>query len=122
MNAEGAKQIEITPYAILAAVLFNINKTEKAKVKPDDSEDEIEIDVRTVGVETEKDASVCIMPMEKIMHYATIPYDYKVRVQDGHLIVSFERRNEIKAHIYGANGKQVSTESPAIKRLLDRMV
>lgn len=122
MRPEEAKQIEITPYAILAAVLFNVNKTEKIKVKPDDGDEEVDVEVRSIGLETEKDALVCIMPMEKLMHYATVPYDYKVRVRDGHAIVSFEKRNEVKAHIYGTNGKVLQSESPAVKRLLDRMV
>lgn len=116
--------VEINPYAVLAAVLFNINKTELVKVKPDDASPEVEMEVRSVGVETEDDACICVIPIEKILHYMQHPHSFRLRVEDGHAILSFEKQSEIKQALFAANGQKLISQedSPAIKRLREKLI
>lgn len=118
------KTVEINPYAVLAAILFNINKTENVQVQADDSSEPIEMEVRSVGVEAEGDACVCIIPIEKVLHYMQVPHSFRLKIEDGHAIISFEKQSEIKQALYAANGQKLISQedSPAIKNLIARFV
>ena len=106
--------------AILAAILFNINKTELVKVKPDDASPEVEILSQCVGIEQEEDALVCVIPMEKIAKFACIPYRFQFKVDEGHAIISFEKLDNTSSLVNPA-GQQIATESAAIHNLIKRL-
>lgn len=74
------QNLQISPVALLAAVLYHCTDTVKAMVKPDDSDTEIEIDVPLISVQKEADTVVCMIPMSKIMHFATHVYDMQFNV------------------------------------------
>ena len=99
--------------AILAAILFNINKSEKIKVKPDDAADEIELETTPVAIAREGDSVVCVFPMERVVKYATQPHDIKIMFQDGHVIVAVEPHVN-RPTLYTANGQPKHELSPKI--------
>lgn len=111
--------IGISPLAILAAVLFNYGKAEKVKVKMDDSEDEKDILVESIGVESDGEAAVCCIPLEKVMKYATQNYNFKFKVADGEIRLSCEKQYN-RTPIYAANGQAVERESPVIEKLFEK--
>lgn len=115
--------VQITPYAILAAILFNLDKTEQAKVKADDSGEDVTIDAPVVSVECEGDALVCAIPTDKVAHFAETVYDCKIMSKSGHMLISFERRKDGGGiALVAANGKPIAPQnSAAINKLLERM-
>lgn len=114
------KQGEIKLEAVLSAILFYLGTTEKIKVKPDDASPEIEIEVTPVGIMKEDEALVCVIPVEKVFKYASIPYEFKVIAKDGHLIIAIEKQYN-KTALYTANGQRAVTSSPTIDRLLTKL-
>lgn len=110
---------QISPFAILAGILFNINKAEKITVQPDDSSEPVEIMTRCVGLESDGDALVCILPVEKVMHFAENVYDCNVKIDAGHMLVCFEKRQNTPT-IYTADGAPVRRESTKIAELIER--
>lgn len=112
---------QINPYVVLAAILFNLNKTKKVMIKPDDASPEIEVELGCVGVQTEEDiATVCVFPMEEFIKFQSIPYDFSMRVDNGHVIISFEKHYK-KTALFTANGEAIATKSPVIERLLTKL-
>lgn len=112
--------ININPLAVLAAVVFNIGKTDEIEIKCDDSERPKKMLVKPLATATEEEAAVCILPMEKIIKYAATPYTFKFRVEGDTAIVSFEKAS-ITTQILAPNGKQISTESEVISKLLQQL-
>ena len=115
------QQVQITPVAILAAILFNLNKTETIKVPVDDSVEEVEVQAPCVGIEQTDEAIVCIIPMDKIIHFAINSYDFQFRVEQGIAVVSFEKHVFTGADLYAANGSKVAKQSEVIKELLEKL-
>lgn len=105
---------------VLCGILFNLNKREKVKIKPDDASPEIEIEVTPVGVLSEDDALVCVIPYEKVLKYSQVPYDIKIQAQDGHLILSIEKQHN-KSSLFTAHGEKIVNDSPVIQRLLSKL-
>ena len=120
METATEQQIQITPYAILAAILFNLDKTETVKVKPDDQQDEIEVLSDCVGLVVQDEALVCMIRMDKIMHFATSTYNFQFKVEDGHAIISFDKASPAPT-LVAANGQAIIHESPLIKELTERL-
>lgn len=112
--------VEINPLALLAAVLFNAGKTEKIKVKPDDGGEEIEVDSACIGIEEEGDALVCILTVDKLMHFMQTAYDFKFRINNGMAILSFEKQ-EAAPTLLNANGQKIATESEVVQKLMERL-
>lgn len=120
METEMQQQIQITPYAILAAILFNLDKTETVKVKADDQAEDIEVLSNCVGLAVQDDALVCMLRMDKIMHFATSTYNFQFKIEDGHAVISFEKATPAPT-LLAANGAPIAQESPLIKELTERL-
>lgn len=114
-------QIEINPMAILAAVLFNLGKTETVKVKPDDSPIEMQTVRQVVGIESQDDSLVCKLAMDKIMYYMVEnPTEIKVKIHEGYLTLMFEKATPA-ARILNTNGQVIGGESEVLKQLEERL-
>lgn len=112
--------IPISHLALLATVLFNVNKTQEIELPMDDSKEVKKVQARIMGLVSEGEAVVAVIPMAKILKYAANPYTFKMRVELEHAIISFEKQ-ENHTTILNANGAQVSTESETIQKLLERI-
>lgn len=121
MNIQPPPQQGIKVEAILAAILFNINKRELIKIKPDDTSPEVEMLTQCVGIEQEEDALVCIIPIEKVAKFACIPYKVATKVESGHLILSFEKI-EATSGIVTLTGQPVNVESAVIHNLIRKLL
>lgn len=117
LNGAKPAMLNINPLAVLAAVIFNIGKTEEIDIKCDDSEEPKKMLTKIVGTATEEEAAVCVLPMAKIVKYAATPYTFKFRVDGNTAVISFEKA-DITSQILAPNGKQISTESEKITKLL----
>lgn len=116
------KPVQLTPYAILAAILFNLNKQEPVSVVPDDgSADPVEVLSDVIGIEAEGDAIVCVIPADKVMHFANHTYDCQVLGKDGHLFVTFERRKD-GGGLLTADGKRAISAGAVVPRLMKRIL
>lgn len=114
------KASEISPYALLAAVLFGATETMTIPRKADDSDEIINEEVPVVNVDREEDALVCVMPLERVLHFATTVYDFRFAAQNGVATITIERRHEAP-RLYKANGQKAVVMSPQIERILERM-
>lgn len=113
--------MQLSPFAMLAAVLFNLNKTTTIKVKPDDSQEEVDVQARIVGIQVDgDDAAICVMPLESVIHFMQFPYDVKVKVDNGHVLISFEKQSDAPT-ILTQDGNKIALESDKIDKLLERM-
>jgi hypothetical protein len=115
-------QVQITPYAILAAVLFNINKPEEVEIPADDGGEPIKVMAESIAIESEGDALVCVIPIEKVLHFAQTVYDCKVRIDNanGAMFVTFEQKKD-GGGLVAANGQPIATQSFAINKLMERL-
>lgn len=121
MNQPQQAGVQIKTQAILAAILFNLGKTEKVKITPDDgSGKEIEVESAIVGLESKDDALVCVIPMDRVYHFATTPYEAVTMVQGDMVIVTFEKQKPA-SRILTATGRPVAHQSDTIKELLARL-
>lgn len=113
---------QVSPYALMAAILFHVGSTEKICAKDAETGEDIEAEVCPVGIEREKGALVCVVDVEKIIHFCTNHYDYKLRYENGHAVISFEKRSPERTVLLDASGKQADLgHSKTIQALLDRM-
>ena len=71
-------------------------------------------------MEEEEDALLCIMPIEKLIYFMQVNYNFKFRLDDGHAIFTFEKQSAVPT-LVNANGEQLSGDSPAIQRLMERI-
>lgn len=106
--------------ALLAAILFNINKAELVKIKPDDASPEVEVLSQCVGIEQEEDALVCVIPLEKVAKYATIPYTFQVKPDSGHLVIMIEKARPLSG-LVTSTGQKIGTESAVIHNLIRKL-
>jgi hypothetical protein len=115
-------QVQIRTEALLAAILFNVDKTEEVEIRQDDSAESRKVACHIVGIETEGDACVCVVPLEKVLHFAQTTYDFRVRIDNkaGMAVIELERRKD-GGGILTATGKPVVTQSPAIRRCMERL-
>lgn len=90
------QKVEISPYAILAAALFNLDRTRMVKVKADDTGEESEIEVNRVGIEKEGNALIMAMHLGDVLHFAHTPYDVKTIINGEHIVMTFEKREGSK--------------------------
>lgn len=129
MQEPKVANIQISPLAILAAVLFNADSYEKVKTKADDSDVEIEVEVPTVQIEREPNGIACCIPLNKILHYVKNNYEmqFKVVAPEGALdnndsiaVIIFEKAAKHSV-LLGANGQAVRSESPMFSRIMDRV-
>lgn len=119
MNAP--QQAAVKVEAILAAILFNINKTETIKVQPDDASPPVDMLTQCVGIEQEGDALVCVIPMEKVAKFACIPYKVSTKVDNGHLLICFEKVEPNTVNLLTSTGSPINVESAAIHNLIRKL-
>lgn len=112
--------LNINPLAVLAAVVFNIGKIEEVEIKCDDSETPKKMLSKIIATATEDEAAVCVLPMDRIVKYAATPYTFKFRVEGDTAVISFEKAS-ITTQILAPNGKQISTESEKVIKLLQQL-
>lgn len=123
------QRIEITPAAMLAAVLFNAHKKQTVTIKPDDSSPEVEADVPMVNIEVGDGSVVCTLPFKQLVHFATTPYEMQMRIakpkdntddKRALAVIVFEK-NEVGSAILATNGKPIQRELSAMKAALERI-
>ena len=114
------QQIQISPYAVLAAVLFNVGKTEVLRIKPDDSTQEFDVTADIISIEREGDAAVCLIPMERIIQFASQVYDCKMSVDGAVMLVTFEKRAQTSG-LVTATGQEIVPQSSKIQELIGRL-
>lgn len=120
MNQE-KQTLNISPWAILAAVLFHARSTVPVMVKPDDASPEVEIQASLIGIEQTEDALVCMLPLELVTHFASQMYDAQFIVNGNTAILSFEKHIYTGADLYSANGTKVPKKSDVIQGLIEKL-
>ncbi len=113
-------QLQITPHAILAAVLFYGRKQETLKVVPDDSTQEVEVVTDCVNIESDGDALVALIGMDKILEFATQVYDFRAQIDGPVMLISFEKRAETSG-LVSAGGQAIVPQSSKIQELIGRL-
>ncbi len=120
--------IQITPLSMLAAVLFNADKVQKTMVTPHDSDKEMEIASPVVDIRYIDDGVVCLLPLEKIMHFALNAYAMEFRVirPNGDMtderamgVITFEKREE--SSLLSAEGKPVAPSNGVMQKALETL-
>jgi hypothetical protein len=114
-----ARQIEINPLAVLSAILFNLDKTEHVKFKPDDSQDEVELDLKIVGTAIEDGAALCVIPLEKVAYYQNENYAVRFQVEQGTLMIMIQKAPKVSA-LVDASGKYIPQQQDA--QLMEKLV
>lgn len=114
------KQHDISPIALLAAVLFGATETMTIPRKVDDSDEIVEEEIPVLNVEREENALVCVLPLERVLHFATTIYDFRFAAANGVATITIERRAE-HPRLYQPNGQRAVVMSPQIERILERM-
>ena len=117
---QNQEQLNITPYAILAAVLFYSGKTEVLKVKPDDTSQEVEVTANIISIESDNDACVCMIPMDKVIKFAMQVFDCKVQIDGAVMLITFEKRAATSG-LVTATGQQILPKSEKIQELISRL-
>lgn len=112
---------QINPFAILAAVIFNLDKSERVKIKADDSAEEIEIDLKIVGAAQEEDAALVCIPIEKVAQFQKTPHDVTMHLENGHLIVMFKKAGFASA-LLNMDGKKIAPQNDqTMNRLMEKL-
>lgn len=128
MEEPKAQNVNISPLAMLAAVLFHADTFEKIKVKADDSGEVQDIEVPTVQIQKEDEGVACVIPLKRILHFALHTYNMNFRVirPEGELtednsaaVITFEKAT-VAARILNANGKAIATESKILNKTMER--
>jgi len=120
--------MKITPAAMLAAVLFNADKSRKVRVQAADSAEQIDTEEPIVKIQHIDDAVVCSLPMERVLHFALQPYSLQFQVVRGVsadgtttteeiAIMTFEKQPE--ASILTAGGKPAIPSSSVMQKALE---
>lgn len=103
--------MEINPFAILAAVLANLDQTRKAKIMPDDgTKEEIEIDAPVISLAKNEDVILCRFPMEKLAEAQMYPYDVKISIENGAVTIYFQKASK-SSGILDSQGQKVISEN-----------
>lgn len=114
--------VNISPFAILAAILFNINESEDMTVTPDDSTESQQMAVEIVSIAKEKDAVVCVLPLSKIIKYAQTPYTFQLRSENGQAIISFEKQDSpVVTTLVAPDGQPIGNKSDTVVKLLEKL-
>lgn len=114
--------VNISPFAILAAILFHVNESEEMTVVPDDSTESQQMSVEVVSIAKEKDAVVCVIPLKKIIKYAQIPYNFQLRSENGQAIISFEKQDSpAVTTLVAPNGQPIANKSDTVLKLLEKL-
>lgn len=114
------QQMNINPLSILAAILFNYNKSEIIKIKPDDASPEVEVEALCLSIEQEGEAIVCAIAADKVLKYNMTPYDFKMRGDKGYFVISFEKQTPAPV-LLTATGQKMQSESDVVQKLIERM-
>lgn len=133
MNDEKVKiqDVKISYLAMLAAVLFHGQDLMKAKLKMNDSGEEVEAEIPVVQIEKEPDGNelVCLIPMKALMHYTQVSYNMQFRVlqakedltgEHATAAIAFKRADNAP-HLYGANGQKFQSGIPLLDKLMARI-
>lgn len=128
MDKPQLAQVNISPLAMLAAVLFHADTFEKIKVKPDDSTEVEEVEIPTIQIQKEEEGVACEMPLKRLIHFATTTYNMNFRVlrsgndltdENAAAIITFEKATTA-AKILNLNGKAIATESKVLNKVMDK--
>lgn len=108
--------VNISPTTLLAAVLYNLGKTVKMKVKLDDTGEEKEVETPVVQLSGEEDTIMCVIPLTSVVHFATNVYQMHYNTvksptsDDLFAVVGFEKQEKAPV-LVGMNGKAIGTKS-----------
>lgn len=123
--------VQITPYAILAAVLKYAGAVVPTRFKLNDTDEERIVDVPVVQIEQEADSFVCGIPLKCVFPFATSKWHVHVEIigsdkpiaaateDNRFLVVQFQKdANDVK--LLSPNGQQIVTGNPAMDKLMAR--
>lgn len=114
--------MQINPIAIIAAIVYNMHKTEQLEVEDFDGSGKELIDIPVITIEQEGDSCICVMPMTLLEHFQSVPHDVAFGVQEGNLLIRFSKA-QANITLLAANGQKVVSPSQAeeINKLMERV-
>lgn len=125
------ENVNISPLAIMAALVFHTGEEETIKVQPDAAEEPIKTRVPVITLTRDFNGEIagCIIPLKKIMKYVQNIYDvqYSVRQNKDNpapgneaMLITFEKRSTT-ATILGPTGNGVIRSDSKREELLKRL-
>lgn len=120
-------QPNFSPFAILAGILFNLDKNIRTKVKPDDAAEEVDVDLPVVNIEERDGALVCVLPLGAVSHFSENPYDTRIMIEQdpinpskGRVIIAFAPKTET-SNLFSVNGHKFTSGNSALDQLMAKL-
>ena len=129
--SNGVQQgVNVSPLAIMAALVFHTGEEENAKIQPDDGAEAIKTRVPVIELlrDVNGEVGACVIPMRKIMTFIQNVYDVQFAmirrenggVGDDCMLVTFEKRSNT-ATILGPSGNGIIRSDSKRAELLKRL-